>query len=72
MKPKPTCGPSEFCDAKHLIKKTQKFLASKNPSEYEDEFENNLEYQCFPGTIEIPAPNPRSCDLTNCPNKIAS
>lgn len=67
--PSPICGPSEFCDGKHLYKKLKKNQRARlglkgDDSDAEDEYE----FQCFSGSIEPKTDNKDDyCDVTNCP-----
>lgn len=58
----PTCGPSEFCNGKHLAEKIQKNGKSKtnsqkgksNDSNSKNHNNTSVKYECFPAMIKSP------------------
>lgn len=56
----PTCGPSEFCNGKHLMKRlrkneTHKSKENANGSSNDGHYqESSLKYACFPAVIKSP------------------
>lgn len=65
--PYPTCGPSEFCDGKHLYKKLRKNQKARaGEVDKDSDLEEEYEYQCFPGTIEKKKQE-EFCEPSNCP-----
>lgn len=75
--PYPICGPSEFCNAKHLEKKRDAYLKRKYPKQYSLDKEvkqvpkkrhdqASFKYKCFPASLE--QNNGPSCYLVcECP-----
>lgn len=59
----PTCGPSQFCNGKHLMKKMNSHLKSRtgNTASNDNSTNDTLKYQCFPAIVK---PAVISC---NCP-----
>lgn len=57
----PTCGPSEFCNGKHLMKKLNKeykaklFKENENGSRNDNPpYKSSVKYACFPAVIKSP------------------
>lgn len=62
----PTCGPSKFCNGKHLMKKldlsARKNGKTKNAdqgNDQENRSDNIMKYMCFPAVIKSPV---RCCE----------
>ncbi|KAH1009145.1 uncharacterized protein LOC109546659 [Dendroctonus ponderosae] len=74
----PTCGPSEFCDGKHLgknnkysrlSKKNGKNSRNENAEEHKNHKHLNAKYKCFPATVDQPIviPLPQNPPCCPCP-----